>query len=59
LQRGSIRVEPGQRVRAGDTIGKVGNSGNSSEPHVHLHLQDTSTHSFGEAIPMFFQGYRL
>jgi hypothetical protein len=59
LQRGSSRVEPGQRVRAGDAIGKVGNSGNSSEPHVHVHLQDTPTHSFGEAIPMFFHGYRV
>lgn len=40
LQRGSVRVRQGQHVRAGDLIGKCGNSGNSSEPHLHIHVQD-------------------
>jgi murein DD-endopeptidase MepM/ murein hydrolase activator NlpD len=56
LRRGSIRVRPGARVRAGDPIGAVGNSGNSSEPHVHLHLQDTPG-ELGEAIPFYFFDY--
>lgn len=59
LHRGSIRVKAGERVRAGQAIGRVGNSGNSSEPHVHLHLQDTPTPSLGEGIPMYFHSYRL
>jgi murein DD-endopeptidase MepM/ murein hydrolase activator NlpD len=40
LSPGSIRVEVGDRVRRGQVLGKCGNSGNSSEPHLHVHLQD-------------------
>ena len=58
LQRGSIVVTPGERVRPGQTIGRVGNSGNASEPHVHLHLQDTPTPYLGEGIPLHFSNYR-
>jgi hypothetical protein len=58
LQRGSIRVAPGDRVVADQVLGLVGNSGNSSEPHVHLHLQDTPTPYFGEGIPLYFHRYR-
>lgn len=53
LQPGSPRVRPGQRVRAGDVLGKCGNSGNSSEPHLHFQLQDGASfsHSWGvEAV---------
>jgi hypothetical protein len=35
----------------------VGNSGNSTEPHVHVHLQTTAG-PFGEGIPLFFHDYR-
>jgi murein DD-endopeptidase MepM/ murein hydrolase activator NlpD len=59
LRQASITVRPGDRVSAGQSIGRVGNSGNSSEPHVHVHLQDRPTLSFGEAIPFYFHGYRL
>jgi murein DD-endopeptidase MepM/ murein hydrolase activator NlpD len=59
LQPASITVRPGDRVSAGQAIGRVGNSGNSSEPHVHVHLQDRPIPSFGEAIPFYFHGYRL
>ncbi|AEV85034.1 putative metalloprotease [Actinoplanes sp. SE50] len=40
LRPGSVRVVPGQQVRAGEQVGLVGNSGNSTEPHLHLHLHD-------------------
>ncbi len=40
LRRGSVRVAKGDRVRAGDVLGEVGNSGNTSEPHLHFHLMD-------------------
>ena len=42
LRLGSVRVSLGDRVRAGDVVGEVGNSGNSSEPHLHLQVQDSA-----------------
>ena len=40
LQPGSLRFVVGDSVAAGDTLGLCGNSGNTSEPHLHFHLQD-------------------
>src|SRR5699024_10833682 len=40
LRRGSLRVVPGARVIAGQQLGECGNSGNSSDPHVHVQLMD-------------------
>lgn len=54
---GSIAVAPGENVTAGQIVGLVGNSGNTSEPHVHLHLQDTPAPDAGEGIPFFFSDY--
>jgi hypothetical protein len=59
LKRGTIRVSTGDAVRAGDLLAMVGNSGNSSEPHVHLHLQDSPTPGQGEGIPLLFANYAL
>jgi len=39
LRNGSICVRVGDRVRAGQLLGRVGNSGNTSEPHLHLHAE--------------------
>ena len=39
LQQGSVQVETGDEVLAGTLLGRVGNSGNSSEPHLHIHAQ--------------------
>lgn len=39
LRQGSVVVEPGESVSAGQPLGEVGNSGNTSEPHLHLHAQ--------------------
>ena len=58
LQPGTVAVSVGDRVAAGELLGRVGNSGNSSEPHVHLHLQDSKRPYFGEGIPFHFHGYR-
>jgi hypothetical protein len=57
LQQGSVQVEPGERVDQGDTIGRCGNSGNSSEPHLHYHMQTTATIGEGAGLPAQFQSY--
>lgn len=41
LREGSVRVGPGDRVEAGQPLGRCGNSGNSDYPHVHVHVQDS------------------
>jgi hypothetical protein len=39
LRQGSVRVAAGDRVAVGDPVAQVGNSGNSTEPHLHIHAQ--------------------
>jgi murein DD-endopeptidase MepM/ murein hydrolase activator NlpD len=57
LKAGSIRVEIGDRVKAGQVVASVGNSGNSTEPHLHLHLQDSPAFETGQGIPFYFANY--
>ncbi len=40
LKQGSVAVSEGERVAVGDDLGRAGNSGNSSEPHLHIHAQN-------------------
>lgn len=40
LKKGSITVKPGDKVKKGDIIGLTGNSGNTSEPHLHFQISD-------------------
>ncbi len=39
MQRGSVGANAGMQLSVGQTVGKVGNSGNSAEPHLHIHAQ--------------------
>lgn len=39
LQQGSVTISPGTVVRKGDPLAKAGNSGDSAEPHLHIHAQ--------------------
>jgi murein DD-endopeptidase MepM/ murein hydrolase activator NlpD len=39
MRQGSIMVDPGDTVAEGDPLGEVGNSGATSEPHLHIHAQ--------------------
>ena len=57
LRQGSVVVEAGQQVAAGDELGRCGNSGNTSEPHLHFHLQDAPVFGEGDGLPAFFEHY--
>ena len=54
LKRGSTRVEPGQHVGRGDVLALCGNSGNSSEPHLHFQLMDHRRQSIAAGLPFVF-----
>lgn len=58
LEQGSVAVKPGQHVRAGAALGRCGNSGRSSEPHLHYHLQTTLDFGRAEGLPAQFLRYR-
>jgi hypothetical protein len=58
LREGSVAVRAGQRVREGEPLGEVGNSGSTSEPHLHLHHQrqdPADTLLLAEGLPLFFR----
>lgn len=57
MREGSVTVASGDTVIAGQELGRCGNSGNTSEPHLHFHLQNTSDLTDGEGLPAFFEGY--
>lgn len=57
FRQGSVRVRPGQQVAAGHELGRCGNSGNTSEPHLHFHLQDSPVFGEGDGLPAFFNDY--
>ena len=54
FQQGSVRVKAGDRVDEGQLLGLCGSSGNSSEPHIHVHLQDSPTALEGNGLPLAF-----
>jgi hypothetical protein len=56
LQRGSVQVQLGQSVRAREPLARCGNSGNSTEPHVHVQAFDRLDVSNAKALPITFGG---
>ncbi len=56
LQRGSLQVQPGQPVRLGDPVARCGNSGNSTEPHLHLQVTDSTDWTNVHGLPFVFRG---
>lgn len=58
LQCGSICVSSGDLVRAGQQLGACGNSGNSTEPHVHLQVMDGANPMEALGVPIAFQKFR-
>jgi len=57
LRPGSIRVRPGDRVKRGQVLAAVGNSGNSTGPHLHFHLIDGASTGAGEGIAFVYDRF--
>jgi hypothetical protein len=58
LKNGSLLVQVGEAVTTGQPLGQVGNSGNTSEPHLHIHAVQGDAPSVleGEGMPILFEG---
>ncbi len=59
FQPGSIKVKVGDRVKRGQVLGLVGNSGNSSEPHLHFQVQDGASPLASEGVPYAFDSFEV
>ncbi|WP_227497116.1 M23 family metallopeptidase [Planctomonas psychrotolerans] len=55
LRKGSVRVQVGDRVTAGRPIGQCGNSGNSTQPHVHVQVTDSTDWARARGLPIVFR----
>ena len=59
LRRGSLRVGVGDRVRRGDRLAECGNSGNSTEPHLHCQVMDRPSVWIAAGLPFRIEGTSL
>src|SRR5262245_38845217 len=59
LQPGSLRVKVGDKVRRGQVLGLVGNSGNSTEPHLHFHISDANSPLGSDGLPYLLPSFEV
>jgi murein DD-endopeptidase MepM/ murein hydrolase activator NlpD len=60
LKHGSVKVKAGARVKSGQVIGLLGNSGGSSSgPHLHFHVGDAQAELASEGVPYVFRGFEV
>ena len=59
LRPGSITVKPGDRVHAGQIIGRVGNTGSSSEPHLHFQICDAPFFLLSDGVPFGIDSFTV
>jgi hypothetical protein len=55
LRHGSVKVGPGDQVRQGRVVGSCGNSGNSTQPHLHIQATDSTDWDGARGLPIAFQ----
>jgi murein DD-endopeptidase len=59
LKPGTIKVSKGQRVKKGQVLAKVGFTGQTTGPHLHLHMADTPSPLGAEGLPFAFETFQL
>lgn len=59
LKPGSIQVKEGDFVTRGQLIGLLGNTGNTSAPHMHFHLMETNSSLGSNGLPYTYDGFNL
>jgi hypothetical protein len=59
FQPGSLRVKLGDKVRRGQVIALVGNSGNSTEPHLHFHIENGNSPLGAEGLPYSLSSFEV
>lgn len=59
LKRGSINVKPGDRVVPGQELGRLGNTGNTSAPHLHLHVMTGPSALAADGLPYVYAAFTL
>ena len=58
LRAGSLRVGVGDAVTTGQPVAACGNSGNSTQPHLHVQVMDSPDLSVAQGVPMVFRSFR-
>jgi murein DD-endopeptidase MepM/ murein hydrolase activator NlpD len=59
MQKGSVDVQKGMKVAAGDLLGRIGHSGNSTAPHLHFQLMNGPDPMTAAGVPAVFDRYEV
>jgi murein DD-endopeptidase MepM/ murein hydrolase activator NlpD len=59
FKKHSIKVKEGQKLKQGELLGLCGNSGNSSEPHLHFHIQNVEDINTADGVKCYFESIRV
>lgn len=59
LKTGSVKVKPGDRLGTAQVLGNVGNTGNSTAPHLHFHVMSAPDPLRADGLPFVFRSFKL